>query len=81
MATFIAVAEIDPSRNELTQAFVRSTQEDAEDMCKANSKPNEVWVVFELVECARAVALSPKLERSREPETKGQPRKFVPENQ
>ncbi len=67
MAIFIAVAALDPARNELTQAFVRSTQEDAEAMAAANAKANQPWVVYELVECASAVIETPKLTRVRQP--------------
>ena len=67
---YIAVAPIDPARNELTQAFVRATQEEAEAMAAANSKPNQPWVVFELVECARTIVDTPRLVRTREPITR-----------
>lgn len=67
MALFIAVASIDPSRNELTQAFVRDTQDAAEAMAAANARPNLPWVVFELVECSRQISEAPRLVRVREP--------------
>ncbi len=67
MAIFIAVAALDPARNELTQAFVRAIQEDAEAMAAANAKANQPWVVYELVECASAIIETPKLTRVRQP--------------
>lgn len=70
MAIFIAVAALDPARNELTQAFVRPTQEDAEAMAAANSKANQPWVVYELVECSSTIVDRPRLVRVREPVTR-----------
>lgn len=74
MPIYIAVAPIDPARNELTRAFVRSTQEDAEAMAAINSRSNEPWTVYELVEVARTVVDPPRLVRSREPP----PRPVIP---
>lgn len=66
MPYFIATAAIDPAANEL-RGFVRKTQEDAEAMAAANTRPNQPWTVFELVECAQLTAQTPRLSRSREP--------------
>lgn len=65
MSIFIAVASIDPSRNELSQAFVRDTQDAADAMAAANTRPNLPWIVYELVECSRAEAPVARITRSR----------------
>ena len=71
MTHYIATAPIDPAANEL-RGFVRATQEDAEAIAAANTRPNQPWTVYELVECSRVVAQSPTLTRSREPGARGQ---------
>lgn len=69
MPNFLAIPAIDPSSNEI-RGFRRDTQEDAEAMAAQNTRPNQPWVVFELVECARVVTDTPRLIRSREPAPK-----------
>ena len=66
MPVFLATGPIDPASNEI-RGFRRDTQEDAEAMAAANSRPNQPWAVYELVECARTIVDTPRLVRTRQP--------------
>lgn len=67
MAIFLATGPIDPAANEI-RGYQRGTQEEAEATAAANSRPNQPWSVFELVECATLTAQAPRLNRVREPQ-------------
>jgi hypothetical protein len=66
MPIFIATGPIDPASNEI-RGFRRDTQEDAEAMAAANSRPNQPWTVYELIECSSTVVDTPRLVRKRQP--------------
>lgn len=66
MGNFVALPPIDPASNEI-RGFRRDTQEDAEVMAAANSRANQPWKVFELVECATTIVDPPRLVRVRQP--------------